>query len=95
MDVLEVPLVLAAGADCLLRDGEVGVTDFEGDEVESYFAFAAPKPVGVSVAAGSAAEMYEVLAGADEAVGFVTVTVPVVSGVRSSVIRPGGTRGHW
>ena len=55
----------------------------KGMKVESYFAFAAPKPVGVSVAAGSAAEMYEVLAGADEAVGFVTVTVPVVSGVRS------------
>ena len=55
----------------------------KGMNVESYFAPPSPKPVGVSDAAGSAAEMYEALAGADEAVGFETVTVPVVAGVRS------------
>ena len=59
----------------------------KGMKVESYFAFAAPKPVGVRLATGSAAEMYEVLAGADEAVGFVTVTVPVVSGLRAVLSR--------
>ena len=32
LDVLEVPLILAAGRDVLLRDGEVGVADLEGDE---------------------------------------------------------------
>ena len=32
LDVLEAPLVLAAGRDVLLRDGEVGVADLEGDE---------------------------------------------------------------
>ena len=32
LDVLEVPLVVAAGVDLLLRDGEVGVADLEGDE---------------------------------------------------------------
>ena len=55
----------------------------KGMKFESYFAFASPKPVGVSVAAGSAAEMYEVLAGAEDTVGFVTDTVPVVFGVRA------------
>ena len=54
----------------------------KGMNVESYFAWASPKAVGVRVAAGSAAEIYEALAGAEEAVGFVTVTVPVVAGVR-------------
>ena len=54
----------------------------KGMKVESYLAFASPKAVGVSDAAGSAAEMYEVLAGAEETVGFVTDTVPVVAGVR-------------
>ena len=55
----------------------------KGMNVESYFAWASPKAVGVSDAAGSAAEMYEALAGAEEAAGFVTDTVPVVAGVRS------------
>ena len=53
----------------------------KGMKLESYLALASPKPVGVSVAE-SAVEMYMVFAGALEAVGFVTVTVPVVSGVR-------------
>ena len=53
----------------------------KGMNFESYVAFASPKPVGVSVAE-SEEEMNSPFTGALEGVGFVTDTVPVVSGVR-------------
>ena len=58
----------------------------KGMNSESYFAFASPKPVGVSVAE-SEEEMNQPFTGALEAVGFVTDTVPVVLGVRPVLSR--------
>ena len=52
-----------------------------GMNTESYFAWASPKPVGVRLVSGSEPYMKLVRAGAEEAVGFVTDTVPVVAGV--------------
>ena len=50
-------------------------------KVESYFALASPNPVGVRLVNGSEPYMKLVRAGAEDTVGLVTDTVPVVAGV--------------
>ena len=58
----------------------------KGMNSESYFVFASPKPVGVSVAE-SEGFTYQPLAGAEDGAGLETEIVPVVLGVRSVLSR--------
>ena len=58
----------------------------KGMKFESYFAFASPKPVGVSVAE-SEGFTYQPLAGAEDGAGLETEIMPVVLGSRSVLSR--------